>query len=112
MLQGIRGCCCSGLRALILTQRASCQLQQGSLEGALGDCCAALAAEPGSPDALHLKYQVATLKRSPNQPPQSETCIRLPSVLYIKRLQPVGCPFSLAPVAHFSSAGKDKGCKD
>ncbi|CAK0755944.1 hypothetical protein CVIRNUC_002413 [Coccomyxa viridis] len=57
-LQGIRGCCCSGLRALILTQRASCQLQQGSLQKALEDCCAALAAEPGSPDALHLKYQV------------------------------------------------------
>ena len=26
-------------------------------DGALSDCCAALAAEPGSPDALHLKYQ-------------------------------------------------------
>ena len=82
-LQGIRGCCCSGLRALILTQRASCQLQQGSLQKALEDCCAALAAEPGSPDALHLKYQVASLNRFPHQPAWSDLCIRLPFVFCV-----------------------------
>jgi len=49
--------CCSGLQALILTQRAACRLLRMDAEGALNDCCAALVAEPGSPDALHLKYQ-------------------------------------------------------
>ncbi|CAL5227366.1 g10316 [Coccomyxa viridis] len=57
VLQKLQGCGCSGLQALILTQRAACRLLQSDLEGALDDCCAALAAEPGSGDALHLKYQ-------------------------------------------------------
>lgn len=60
-LQKLQECGCSGLQALILTQRAACRLQQGNLVGALEDCCAALAAEPGSADTLHLKYQAGSL---------------------------------------------------
>ena len=57
VLQKLQGCGCSGLQALILTQRAACRLLRSSLEGAWDDCRAALAAEPGSADALHLMYQ-------------------------------------------------------
>ena len=61
MLQNLQDCGCSGLQALILTQRAACRLQRSDLVGALEDCCAALAAEPGSADTLHLKYQAGFL---------------------------------------------------
>ena len=61
VLGKLQGCGCSGLQALVHTQRAACRLLRSDLEGALDDCCAALAAEPGSPDALHLKYQARPL---------------------------------------------------
>ena len=110
-LQGIRGCGCSGLRSLILTQRASCQLQQGGLQGALGDCCAALAAEPGSPDALHLRYRVGSLKWQPKQLPRSDLCIRLLPVLCAKLLQPASCLFSWAPFVRMFSGIDEAVCK-
>ena len=59
VLQELQDCGCSGLQALVHTQRAACRLLRSDLQGALDDCCAALAAEPGSPDALHLKYQAS-----------------------------------------------------
>ena len=61
MLEKLQGCGCSGLQALVLTQRAASRLRKRDLQGALDDCCAALATEPGSPDALHLRYQATRL---------------------------------------------------
>ncbi len=66
MLRKLQGCGCSGLQALILTQRAACRLLRSDLEGALDDCCAALTAEPGSADALHLRYQASPPSRTPD----------------------------------------------
>ena len=57
VLEDIREYGCSGLRALVLTQRAACRLLHCDADCALADCCAALLAEPGSPDAHHLKFQ-------------------------------------------------------